>query len=228
MTIVDLGTLFPGLREIFLRSKCMRDAQSSLVHVSGLEDRTVATEWGFWQALAATYLSDTTIAHILEKRNAEEWGDWEKQSAGTCTLHHLLNQYNVRCVNIFCPASRYLWHARRASESTKALCVRYVGSVLELPSFWAKKKELNERTPGQIATRLCSMLMHVLEDLDIREAEPQPLSLNLDWPFDTDGADRFAKVFLTGISDWFSENDDENGAQPWFNKLEKVVSFLRG
>ncbi|KAJ7891340.1 hypothetical protein B0H14DRAFT_2560905 [Mycena olivaceomarginata] len=211
MIIVDLGTLFPGLRELFLRSKCMRDAQSSLIYVSGLEDRTEATEWGFWQALAATYLSDTTIAHILEKRNAEEWGDWEMQSAGTCTLHHLLNQYNVR-----------------ASESTKALCVRYVGSVLELPSFWAKKKGLNERTPGQIAARLCSMLMHVLEDLDIREVEPQSLSLNLDWSFDTDGADRFAKVFLTGISDWFSENDDENRAQPWFNKLEKVVSFLRG
>ncbi|KAJ7348878.1 hypothetical protein DFH08DRAFT_959081 [Mycena albidolilacea] len=195
MTIVDLGTLFPGLREIFLRSKCMKDAQSM----------------GVWQALAATYLSDTTIAHILEKRNAEEWGDWEKQSAGTCTLHHLLNQYNVR-----------------ASESTKALCVRYVGSVLGFPSFWAKRKGLNERTPGQIATRLCSMLMHVLEDLDIREVEPQSFSLNLDWSFDTDGADRFAKVFLTGISDWFSENDDENRAQPWFNKLEKVVSFLRG
>jgi hypothetical protein len=101
MIIVDLGTLFPGLRELFLRSKCMRDAQSSLIYVSSLEDRTEATEWGFWQALAATYLSDTTIAHILEKRNAEEWGDWEKQSAGTCTLHHLLNQYNVKCVIIF-------------------------------------------------------------------------------------------------------------------------------
>jgi hypothetical protein len=72
--IVDLVTLFPGLRLLFLRTKCL-DSITSTDTISALWDRPgdpPDEEWKFWQVLTATCLSDTTISAILEESSAPQ------------------------------------------------------------------------------------------------------------------------------------------------------------
>ncbi|KAJ6523003.1 hypothetical protein B0H19DRAFT_1345608 [Mycena capillaripes] len=66
--IVDLITLFPGLRVHFLCAKCL-DGATSTDGISALWNRPTGspdTDWTFWQSFAATCLCDTDISAMLE------------------------------------------------------------------------------------------------------------------------------------------------------------------
>jgi hypothetical protein len=66
--IVEIVTLFPGLRALCLNAKYMQGATST-EDISLLWKRAngpVDDEWAFWQMLAATCLANTTISTILE------------------------------------------------------------------------------------------------------------------------------------------------------------------
>jgi hypothetical protein len=66
--IVEIVTLFPGLRALCLDAKYIKGVTST-EDISLLWSRAngpVDDEWAFWQMLAATCLSDTTISTILE------------------------------------------------------------------------------------------------------------------------------------------------------------------
>jgi hypothetical protein len=72
--IVDLVTLFPGLRGLLLQTKVL-DNTTSLDAMSELWNRPTGPpdqEWIFWQKLAQTCLSDTTISAVLERRSVSD------------------------------------------------------------------------------------------------------------------------------------------------------------
>ncbi|KAJ7730713.1 hypothetical protein B0H14DRAFT_3169094 [Mycena olivaceomarginata] len=72
--IVDLVTLFPCLRVLFIKNKVL-DNTTSLDAMSELWNRPTGPpdqEWMFWQNLAATCLSDTMISAILERRSVSD------------------------------------------------------------------------------------------------------------------------------------------------------------
>ncbi|KAJ7833781.1 hypothetical protein B0H14DRAFT_3871553, partial [Mycena olivaceomarginata] len=72
--IVDLATLFPGLRVLFLQTKVLGNTTSPDA-MSKLWNQVIGPpnqEWMFWQKLAATCLTDTTISAILEGRSVSE------------------------------------------------------------------------------------------------------------------------------------------------------------
>lgn len=66
--IVDITTLFPGLRTLLLNYCCVGGA-TSMDNVSALWDRRgdpQSKQWSFWQTLAASSLSETSISSALE------------------------------------------------------------------------------------------------------------------------------------------------------------------
>jgi hypothetical protein len=66
--ILDLITLFPGLRAVFLRAKQL-EGVTSVDAVSALWDRhngAPEEDWDFWKSLTATCLAETEISSILE------------------------------------------------------------------------------------------------------------------------------------------------------------------
>jgi hypothetical protein len=66
--IVDIVTLFPGLRAHLLHAKYMKGSATTEA-ISVLWNRVHGPpddKWIFWQMLAATCLADTTISGILE------------------------------------------------------------------------------------------------------------------------------------------------------------------
>ncbi|KAF8159102.1 hypothetical protein K438DRAFT_1986028 [Mycena galopus ATCC 62051] len=70
--IVDLVTIFPGLRVLFLHTKPLANA-SALDAISALWDRSTGApdkEWTFWQTLAATCLTETVRATSARRGSA--------------------------------------------------------------------------------------------------------------------------------------------------------------
>jgi hypothetical protein len=66
--IVEIITLFPGLRALCLHAKYIEGA-TSIEDISSLwsqDNGPPDDKWTFWQLLAATCLADTTICTILE------------------------------------------------------------------------------------------------------------------------------------------------------------------
>jgi hypothetical protein len=66
--IVDIVTLFPGLRAHLLHAKYM-EGSTTTEAISVLWNRVHGPpddKWTFWQMSAATSLADTTISTILE------------------------------------------------------------------------------------------------------------------------------------------------------------------
>jgi hypothetical protein len=65
---LEIVTLFPGLRALFLHAKYIEGATSTEA-ISALWNRANGApdnKWTFWQMLAATCLTDATISTILE------------------------------------------------------------------------------------------------------------------------------------------------------------------
>ncbi|KAF8182841.1 hypothetical protein K438DRAFT_1840021, partial [Mycena galopus ATCC 62051] len=117
--IVDLVTLFPGLRVLLLHTKPLENARSfdaiSLLWSSSIG--APSKDWTLWKTLAATSLTDTAISAILETSLIAEFGKCHEEGLGV--IERLLIEHD-------CTFSEY----------AAAISVRYLGAVLDLPGFW--------------------------------------------------------------------------------------------
>ncbi|KAF8182808.1 hypothetical protein K438DRAFT_1839912, partial [Mycena galopus ATCC 62051] len=123
--IIDLVTLFPGLRVLFLHTKPLENARS-FDAISLLWNGSIGgpnKEWTFWQTLAATSLTDTAISAILETSSVAEFGKCHEEGLGV--IERLL-----------------IGHDCTFSEYSAALSIRYLAAVLDLPGFWLKMENV--------------------------------------------------------------------------------------
>ncbi|KAF8159030.1 hypothetical protein K438DRAFT_1985964 [Mycena galopus ATCC 62051] len=177
--IVDLVTIFPGLPVLFLHTKPLANA-TTLDAISALWERSTGAldkEWTFWQTLAATCLTETSISAIVEESLVTDLG--KCYNGGLSVIERLLIEHDC------CGSSEY----------SSALCVRYLAGVLSLPGFWLDLGTIH----GHIADKLCCQLVRVLKDIgvDIPALGPVDESEN---PFDYNGLDILATTLLDGIS----------------------------
>jgi hypothetical protein len=94
-SIVELIILFPGLRMHFLGAKCM-DIAKSIDTISAIWDHSPGPpdeEWAFWQSLAATCLSETTISAIMEGSSIEQLTNYEEGKLSVIEV--LFIEYNT-------------------------------------------------------------------------------------------------------------------------------------
>jgi hypothetical protein len=92
--IVEIVTLFLGLRALLLHAKYIEGATST-EDISSLWSRAnnpPNDEWTFWQILAATCLADTTISAILEDSTVSELTSGD--AGGLGVLEQLLVEYD--------------------------------------------------------------------------------------------------------------------------------------
>ncbi|KAF8185512.1 P-loop containing nucleoside triphosphate hydrolase protein [Mycena galopus ATCC 62051] len=211
--IVTLTTLFPGLRFIFLRSKCMQDVPVLVDKLSALwnrPDNPADTYWSFWRTFTATCLSETTIAVMLEETPVSQLTTCPKDSGSLSLIERLLVAHSCE--------------TDTASAISNALCIRYLAGILELPGFWMNMGSVHT----DVARKLCGEMVRVLKDMaiDILPSEEFPRS---EVPFDYDGVDVLADAILVGISSWLRQmNRTEWPLQPWYLHLREVVHLLRG
>ncbi|KAJ7908466.1 hypothetical protein B0H13DRAFT_2496770 [Mycena leptocephala] len=178
--IITLITLFPGLRFIFLRSKCMQDVPVLVDKLSALWDRSdnpADPYWSFWQTFTATCLSETSIAVMLEETPVSQLTTCPKDSGSLSLIERLLVAHSCA--------------TDTASAISNALCIRYLAGILELPGFWMNMG----RVHTDVARKLCAEMVRVLKDIsiDILPSEEFPRSED---PFDYDGVDVLADAIL--------------------------------
>ncbi|KAJ7030161.1 hypothetical protein C8F04DRAFT_739166 [Mycena alexandri] len=204
-------TQFLGLRVVFLGFQCMGGA-TSVAGICELWDlpsgREAPTEeWSFWQGLAADCLSDTSISERIEVTPLLQLPRCQEGSFSI--IEELL----------------VVWNCSTDSESkfSAALCVRYLGGILELPGFWSEMNSVH----SLVAKKLCRELVRASTDIGVDVLElgsledPEP-------PFDYDGLDLLAVTVLVALSTWFGKLDArEQVLQPWYESLCELLRLLR-
>ncbi|KAJ7616745.1 hypothetical protein B0H17DRAFT_662518 [Mycena rosella] len=103
------------------------------------------------------------------------------------------------------------------SKFSGALSIRYLGGILELPSFWHNAGDANDYIVG----KLCEKLLLILKDLGLESDVEET-------PCDYIGVDCLADNFLAGIlglRETQSGNDIAN--KNWYANLLQVVRLLR-
>jgi hypothetical protein len=79
--IVDIVTLFPGLRLIFLGTKYLGRV-TSIDDISALWERPTGAlddEWTYWQNLAATCLADSTTSVMIEGSSVADLSNCQQE-----------------------------------------------------------------------------------------------------------------------------------------------------
>ncbi|KAF8159084.1 hypothetical protein K438DRAFT_326102 [Mycena galopus ATCC 62051] len=204
--IIDLVTLFPGLRVLFLHTKPLENARS-FVAISLLWNSSIGApnkEWTFWQTLAATSLTDTAISATLEASSVADFGKCHEEGLGV--IEQLL-----------------IAHDCAFSEYSAALSVRYLAAVLDLPGFWLNMENVH----AHVATKLCCRLVQMLKDIRVDLPLLGPIEES-EAPFDYDGLDILATKVLSGISSWFTKIEQADwSVQQWYESFTKVLQLLR-
>lgn len=119
--------------------------------------------------------------------------------------------------------SSLTWSFRGASESSGALCIRYLSGILELPGFWLDMGVVH----SDVAHKLCREVIRVLKDIGVDVLALGPVDES-EPIVDYEGVDLLASTLLTGISRWFGVLSGEDWiSQPWFDSCGHVVRLLR-
>ncbi|KAJ7663138.1 hypothetical protein DFH06DRAFT_344938 [Mycena polygramma] len=206
--IVDVVTLFPGLRAHLLGAKCMRNIASSddasyPATILALWARTSHTppleEWTFWGNLAATCLLHTPVSILIEQHSIPQ--------LTSCVAGELsvIERLLVECDSCL-------------------LSVRYLGGILDLPGFWLDMGTVH----FDVAKKLCVTVLCKLQDIGADILASGSL-VELEPTCDYDAIDFLALTLLTGLSSWFTRIDQEVWAQqPWYAGFRKILCVLRG
>ncbi|KAF7345943.1 Kinase-like protein [Mycena venus] len=204
--ILDLVTLFPGLRVFFLFAK-YSDSTKSPDSISEVWNRLAGLpdeEWTFWKILAATSLCETAVSTLLEESAVSYWTTCDE--AGLSMIEQILLDHNFS-----------------ASPFSRALCIRYLRGILDLPGFWINMGDIH----SHVATKLCCQMVCILKDLGVDILVLGPI----DEPgiyFDHEGVDFLATTILTGISGWLGKLDQEYWiAQPWYKSFREFLQLIR-
>jgi hypothetical protein len=84
---------------------------------------------------------------------------------------------------------------RSETVFSKLIAVRYLGGILELPTFWA---ENNYKYHGAVVKKLCERVCHLIQDVDIDLLD----DINKHITSDTEGIDILGDAILVGTYGW--------------------------
>lgn len=110
---------------------------------------------------------------------------------------------------------------RSETGFSKLIAVRYLGGILELPTFWA---ENNYKYHGAIIKKLCKRVCHLIQDVDI----DLPDDINKHITSDTEGIDILGDAILVGTYGWIWQSFTEDlVAEPRNRPLIELIQQLQ-
>ncbi|KAF7367682.1 hypothetical protein MSAN_00831900 [Mycena sanguinolenta] len=210
--LVQLTTLFPGLRLMLLLSKHIQPPKSTNLQdmLSKLWDRSHPilppddeSEWRFWRSFAEICLSESSISLVIERCPITQVALCK--GTPNCVIGELLIRYSS-CEN--------------ATEISSALCIRYLGQIVTLVEFWAQVKAADSVSDCAWASaqKLCLGLNKTLQDLQPGDSRPLP--------FDYEGFDFLASRILDEVIGVL-QRKEANSAGHWYAPCKIVVRLLR-
>ncbi|KAJ6549849.1 hypothetical protein B0H19DRAFT_1264749 [Mycena capillaripes] len=219
--LVQLTTMFPGLRLMLLLSKHIQSSEPAKVEdkISRLWDRSQSSflsddeaEWRFWRSFAEMCLSKAPITLTIEECQIPQVVQYELGTS-KCVVGKLLLAHGS------CDA---------ATEISSALSIRCLGQIIALVEFWDQVKvpdpghvDSPPMAPHTTVQKLCVLLRHTLQDLEPQGTKPPP--------FDYEGVDFLASRFLDGVIEVLQVVSDvkNNLIGCWYRHCCLVVRLLR-
>ncbi|KAJ7284481.1 hypothetical protein C8J57DRAFT_1669582 [Mycena rebaudengoi] len=160
------------------------------------------SEWDFMFHFAAVCLADQDISAMVE----------DSRARAVASIENDLSMVERLLVASDCEG---------VSKFSKHMAVRYLGGILELPSFWIQEGTIHEAVVKKIYCRTTG----ILQDLGIDSAEGEDGGVLADH----DGIDILCEALLTGTRVWMMDKaaaTDFTG-KSWYNSLLEFIQLLR-
>ncbi|KAJ6610286.1 hypothetical protein B0H10DRAFT_2061045 [Mycena sp. CBHHK59/15] len=218
--LVQLTTMFPGLRLMLLLSEHIRSPKLAKFEdkISMLWDRSDSSllpaeeaEWNFWRSFAEMCLSKAPISLTIERCHITRVVHY--QGTSSCVIDELLRAHGN------CDA---------ATDISSALCIRYLGQIVTLAEFWDRVKAADPArvdsptmSPHTTVQKLCVMMRKTLQDLQPKGTRPLP--------FDYEGVDFLASKILEEVIHVLQtvSGIENNLVGRWYSACGIVVRLLR-
>ena len=111
---------------------------------------------------------------------------------------------------------------RGSSVFSRFIAIRYLGGILELPSFWRQSGTLYRA----VVQRLLCRAIVLLKDLGVDS--PAINGFTGDLSVDVEGVDIFCDALLSGIQTWLpSISSSTITSELWYPSLQHVLQLLR-
>lgn len=107
----------------------------------------------------------------------------------------------------------------------RLIAVRYLGGILEMPTFWVYDRE---RYPlhSVVAQKLIRGTMQLIEDLITASSDVIEIDQNAEC--DTEGIDLLAESTLVGVEGWIRKKVTDNvQSECWFDNFMKLIKLLQ-
>ncbi|KAJ7926151.1 hypothetical protein B0H13DRAFT_1089262 [Mycena leptocephala] len=205
--LIMLITRYPGLRGFFRQCKHIQSVELSEENIVALwdpsGDRTTSDGKTLnFLRFAAACIADADAAIMVEEAPQQLW----RCTAPTTSLSVI----ERLLVASDCDG---------ASPFSSLISVRYLGGILELPSFWNQIGTMFESVVQKILLRITVILRDL--GVDSRE-EIETLS------FDIEGIDILCAAALAGVESWlFGRQAGELTAEYWYQQFRQIISLLR-
>ncbi|KAJ6566210.1 hypothetical protein B0H19DRAFT_1257476 [Mycena capillaripes] len=211
-SITALVTRFPGLRRVFCDSDNFPTNLTRREKIAAWWDRVdnnATSEWDFHRQLAAACVSDQDIAPMIETCPVHILTSTRTDDDGLCLIEQLL----VRLISI----------RSQPHELPRAICIRYLGGVLELPRFW----DASGGPSDNVIKKLCLALILILKDVGADPAHGADAAMT-ERLWDSEGVELLICAVLSGIFTRTSTPESEDvGTQNWCDAFRYIVQIMR-
>ncbi|KAJ6542487.1 hypothetical protein DFH09DRAFT_1089042 [Mycena vulgaris] len=206
-SVVALTTRYPGVRHILLDSgNVNRGEDSEIAVLWDRPDQDCGQAWHFNRNFAAACLTDRDISSLVEAVESQNLGLVSDERAGLSIIERLVIFSDCEGESLF----------------SQSIAVRYLGGILELPSFWVQTGALH-RT---VVHKLLARALLSLRDLGVESAGPADSAAGV--LSDIEGTDILCEALLAGIQMWLPERvRSEMTHEPWYYSLHSVLKLLR-
>jgi hypothetical protein len=102
---------------------------------------------------------------------------------------------------------------------SKLIAIRYIGGILELPTFW---NDSNYHLQRNVVKKLCGRTIQLIEDIDVDSLDVQYTDKQM-----SSAIDSLADAILVGVQYWLQRNLASNLSEAWLRGLVELIQYLR-
>ncbi|KAF8800987.1 hypothetical protein BYT27DRAFT_7148106 [Phlegmacium glaucopus] len=182
--IVAVVTRYPGIRRLFYQPECSEQVLSTFKENWTRLHQDCGGRWTFYRDYTLHCLSDSEPTALVEKELPSELGrlelsedNWDKMP-----IENLLSL----CSSI--PEFNY----------TKLSAIRYLAGILELPTFWEKGSNVQQRF-SDVLIALCRTIFELIQDT--KSEADEDVDLNGDSPLWLSAARNAADILASATFD---------------------------
>jgi hypothetical protein len=114
----------------------------------------------------------------------------------------------------------------RISDISTGIAIRYLGGILELPTFWVER---NYQLHRSVAERLFKRTGEILKDIGVDSSiEFDESMTEVSSDSDTEGIDLLVDAILAGVQVWMQQMlPSDLVLECWFDEFVKLIKLLR-